>query len=85
MNCRSLVPEVSGLHGLMRNPVFLVIAALIVGVQALIVSFGGSIFQVERLGLHNWLLMFIATASVLIYAELVRWMRTLSPGWGDGQ
>ncbi|HEV8060549.1 MAG TPA: calcium-translocating P-type ATPase, PMCA-type, partial [Gemmataceae bacterium] len=75
VNCRSLVPEVSGLHGLKRNPVFLVIAAIIVGVQALIVSFGGSIFQVERLGPRDWLLILIATASVLIYAELVRGLR----------
>jgi P-type Ca2+ transporter type 2C len=71
-NCRSLVPAVSGLSRIEKNPVFLIIAAVIVVVQAVIVTFGGAIFQVERLGARDWLLMLVATASVLIYAEVVR-------------
>jgi Ca2+-transporting ATPase len=48
-NCRSLVPEMSGLEGLRRNRTFLAIVGLIVAAQVLIVSFGGRLFQVEPL------------------------------------
>ncbi len=75
INCRSLVPQVSGLHGLDRNPVFLLVAASIVVVQALIVTFGGDIFQVERLAWNDWILMVVATASVIGHAEITRWIR----------
>ncbi|MBV9122430.1 MAG: cation-translocating P-type ATPase, partial [Planctomycetes bacterium] len=47
INCRSLVPEVSGFQGLFRNPIFLAIIAVIVVGQVLIVTFGGTVFQVE--------------------------------------
>ena len=79
INCRSLVPEVSGFFRLERNPVFLIVAAIIVEVQALDrelrrrPSFPPS----WRLSCRDWLLMIAATASVLGYAELIRWLRKL--------
>jgi Ca2+-transporting ATPase len=76
INCRSLTPRVSGLQGLEGNPVFLLVAAGIVVVQALIVSFGGRLFQVERLSWRDWVLIVAATSSVIVYAEVSRWIRT---------
>ncbi|MCS6853065.1 MAG: calcium-translocating P-type ATPase, PMCA-type [Gemmataceae bacterium] len=76
INCRSLVPEVSGLSGLCRNRVFLAIVGLIVAVQVLIVSTPmGRVFQVEPLALSDWLVMGAATSSVLVFAEVTRRLR----------
>jgi Ca2+-transporting ATPase len=75
INCRSLVPEVSGFRGLFRNPTFLGIAATIVVCQVLIVTFGGEIFKVEPLGLVDWLAIAAFTSSVLIFAEGARRVR----------
>jgi Ca2+-transporting ATPase len=77
INCRSLVPEESGLHGLTRNPTFLMIAGTVAVVQVLIVSvpFIGVIFKVEPLSLLDWLLILAGTASVLVFAEAARRLR----------
>jgi Ca2+-transporting ATPase len=75
INCRSLVPEVSGFQGLFQNPVFLAIVGTIVLVQVVIVTLGGSIFQVEPLGLIEWLGIAAFTASVLGFAEAARRVR----------
>jgi Ca2+-transporting ATPase len=76
-NCRSLVPEVSGLEGLHRNRIFLAIVGLIVVAQVLIVSFGGRLFQVEPLGPLDWLAMAASTASVLVFAEAARYVQSV--------
>jgi Ca2+-transporting ATPase len=76
INCRSLVPEASGLAGLVRNPVFLAIIVLIVLGQVLIVTFGGEkVFKVEPLGILDWLLIAFGTSSVLLFAEVARRVR----------
>ncbi|HET6574760.1 MAG TPA: calcium-translocating P-type ATPase, PMCA-type [Fimbriiglobus sp.] len=75
INCRSLTPEVSGLRGLWRNPYFLLIASLTVVGQVVIVTFGGAVFDVEPLGLRDWLLIAAATMSVLVFAEVSRLIR----------
>ena len=80
INCRSLTPEVSGLRGLWRNPYFLAIASLTVIGQVLIVTFGGRVFDVEPLGLDEWLAVAGATASVLVFAEAARFVRTALAG-----
>jgi Ca2+-transporting ATPase len=72
INCRSLVPEVSGLRGLHRNPVFLAVVSLTVVLQVLIVTFGGPVFKGEPLGAVDWLVIAAATASVLAFHELSR-------------
>ncbi len=74
-NCRSLDPRTSGLAGLLGNRPFLVVSALTLLGQALIVSFGGRIFQVEPLGIVDWLAILAGTASVVVFAELVRRLR----------
>jgi P-type Ca2+ transporter type 2C len=75
INCRSLSPEESGLHRLFENPQFLVIASLTVIGQILIVSFGGQVFNVEPLGMVDWLVIAASTASVLVFAEVARRVR----------
>ena len=77
INCRSLSPRHSGLSGLQRNPLFLGIASVTVVGQVLIVQFGGRLFEVEPLGAIDWFAIAGATASVLVFAELVRRVRLL--------
>jgi Ca2+-transporting ATPase len=77
INCRSLVPDVSGLAGLFRNPVFLAIVGIIVVGQVLIVRFGSSLFRVEPLGLLDWLVIAAATSSVLLFHEISRRIRLM--------
>ena len=75
INCRSLTPDVSGFHGLFRNPIFLGIVGVIVIGQVLIVTFGGEVFKVEPLSLVDWIVMTVCTASVLVFAEVARRVR----------
>jgi Ca2+-transporting ATPase len=75
INCRSLDPRESGFHRLFENPQFLVIASLTVVGQVLIVSLGGRVFNVEPLGLVDWLVIAAATSSVLVFAEVARRVR----------
>jgi Ca2+-transporting ATPase len=75
INCRSLVPQVSGFAGLFRNPIFLGIVGTILVVQVLIVSVGGTVFQVEPLDVLTWVGMIGFTSSVLIFAEVARRVR----------
>jgi Ca2+-transporting ATPase len=51
------------------------IASLTVVGQVLIVSFGGEVFNVEPLGLIDWLGIAVSTASVLLFAEVARRIR----------
>jgi Ca2+-transporting ATPase len=77
VNCRSLVPQESGLRGITRNPTFLLIAGTVALVQVLIVSvpFIGAVFKVEPLGPLDWLWVVAGTASVLVFGEAVRRLR----------
>jgi Ca2+-transporting ATPase len=77
INCRSLVPEVSGFRGVVRNPIFLAILALIVVMQVLIVSLGGEVFKVEPLSFVDWLAIAAGTSTVLVFGEFTRRIR-----WG---
>jgi Ca2+-transporting ATPase len=80
LNCRSLTPEESGLYRLFENPQFLLIASLTVVGQVLIVSLGGRVFNVEPLGVVDWLVIAAATSSVLVFAEIARRVRLLIAG-----
>ncbi len=75
VNCRSLVPSESGLTGVWRNVTFLGILAAILAGQFAIVTFGGHLFEVEPLGVFEWLAILAATASVLAFAEVARRIR----------
>ncbi|MDB5306461.1 MAG: Calcium-transporting ATPase [Gemmataceae bacterium] len=75
INCRSLSPRESGLYRLFDNPQFLLIASLTVVGQVLIVTLGGEVFNVTPLGVVDWLVIAAATASVLLFAAVVRRLR----------
>jgi Ca2+-transporting ATPase len=75
INCRSLTSVQSGLAGFWRNRIFLAIAGLTALGQVLIVQVGADLFKVEPLRLEVWALVVGATASVLVFAEAVRWLR----------
>jgi len=75
INCRSLTPEASGFQRLFENWVFLGIVGLIIVGQIVIVSVGGEVFEVQALGAPAWALIALFTASVLIYAEIIRRVR----------
>jgi Ca2+-transporting ATPase len=75
INSRTLTPEVSGLSGVFKNPMFLTIASLIVFGQLVIVNFGGTVFKVEPLRVIDWLVIAAGTTSVLGFAEIVRRIR----------
>lgn len=83
INCRSLVPEVSGFQGLFRNPIFLSIVGVIVVVQVLIVStFVGEVFKVEPLSMLDWVMIALFTSSVLLFAEVTRRIRLMTQKTG---
>jgi P-type Ca2+ transporter type 2C len=75
INCRSLTPSESGLWGVWRNPSFIAILLAIVIGQIAIVSFGGRVFAVEPLALWDWLVIGLATSSVLLFTEVARRLR----------
>lgn len=77
INCRSLDPRESGLYRLFDNPQFLMIASLTVIGQVLIVTVGGRVFNVEPLGVIDWLVIVASTASVLVFAEVTRQVRKM--------
>jgi Ca2+-transporting ATPase len=82
INCRSLVPQESGLKGLTGNPTFLAIAGTVAVVQVLIISVPGlgAVFKVEPLSVLDWLLILAGTASVLVFAEVGRRLRLATSG-----
>jgi Ca2+-transporting ATPase len=80
INCRSLTPASSGLRGIWNNPTFLMIAGTVAVVQALIISVPrlNDIFKVEQLQVRDWLFIVAGTASVLLFSEAFRRIRSAS-------
>ena len=78
VNCRSLSPTVSGLSRLRDNPVFLAIVGVTVVGQVLIVTFGHRLFQVQPLTAIEWVGIVAASASVVVFAEIVRRIRAIA-------
>jgi len=83
INARSLTPAMSAFHGLGKNPTFLAIAGLVAVGQIVIVTFGGKVFNVEPLGVWDWLIVIASTSSVLAFAEIARRIRLAAGGQGD--
>jgi Ca2+-transporting ATPase len=81
INCRSLTLDESGFKRLFTNKYFLTIATITAVGQILIVTLGGAVFKVEPLGttlgenLVVWTLVIAFTATVLVFAEVVRAIR----------
>ena len=71
-NAKAYMTGYSAFKGLLSDYTFLTVCALIVVGQILIVSFGGTMFNVVPLSLESWLQITIATSVVLWVGEIVR-------------
>ena len=71
-NAKAYMTGCSAYKGLLSDYTFLAVCALIVVGQILIVSFGGTMFNVVPLSFESWLQITIATSVVLWVGEIVR-------------
>ena len=71
-NAKAYMTGCSAFKGLLSDYTFLAVCALIVVGQILIVSFGGTMFNVVPLSFESWLKITIATSVVLWVGEIVR-------------
>ena len=71
-NAKAYLTGRSAFKGLFTDYTFLAVCALIVVGQFFIVTFGGTMFNVEPLTLKSWLLITAATSSVLWIGETIR-------------
>ena len=71
-NAKAYMTGCSAFKELFSNYTFLSVCALIVVGQFLIVTFGGTMFNVEPLTLNSWLVITAATSSVLWIGEIIR-------------
>ena len=71
-NAKAYMTGCSAFKGLSSDYTFLTVCALIVVGQILIVSFGGTMFNVVPLSLESWLQITVATSVVLWVGEIVR-------------
>lgn len=71
-NAKAYMTGCSAFKGLLSDYTFLAVCALIVVGQILIVSFGGTMFNVVPLSLESWLQITVATSVVLWVGEIVR-------------
>jgi Ca2+-transporting ATPase len=75
INARSLTPDMGGFQRIFENPTFLAIAAIVAIGQIAIVTFGGTVFKVEPLGVWDWLGVIGLTSIILVFAEIARQIR----------
>ena len=76
-NARVFGQNRSIFNGLLRNKVFIAIAAVIFIGQILIVQFGGNVFRTEPLSFTTWLYIVGATSLVTIIPEIFRTIKKL--------
>ena len=62
------------------NPTFFAVMGIIVLAQILIIQYGGAIFGTIPLSLNQWLLIVVATASVLVIGLLLRILHPVVQG-----
>jgi Ca2+-transporting ATPase len=70
VNCRALDGKMPPFFK--GNPMFFVIMGLVLVLQIALVQFGGEIFSTVPLSSMQWLVIIIATASVLVVGLLLR-------------
>jgi Ca2+-transporting ATPase len=71
-NARTLGGNNSAFYKLNENRSFLLIAALILGLQIVIIQFGGGFFRTEPISLEHWIMIVAGTSSVLWIGEIKR-------------
>lgn len=76
-NARVMGQDRSIFDGLFKNPIFIGIALLILGVQVLIVNYGGELFRTEPMSLDEWLKILVLTLPVILLREAYYWVSKL--------
>lgn len=74
-NAKAYMSGQSAFSGLFKNPTFLLVTTIILAGQYLIVTFGGTMFNVVPLTASTWLNIILATSPVLILPEFYRLAR----------
>ena len=77
-NARTLGGNRSAFYKLKENKQFLMIAALILGLQIIIIQFGGGFFRTEPLTFQHWIMIIFGTSLVLWLGEAKRFVARLS-------
>ena len=78
INCRALDGKMPAFFK--GNPTFFAVMGIIVLAQILIIQYGGAIFGTVPLSLNQWLLIVVATASVLVIGLLLRILHPVVQG-----
>ena len=73
-NARTLGSNNSAFYKLGENRNFIAIAALILGLQIVIIQFGGGFFRTEPLSLQHWIMIVAGTSLVLWIGEAKRFV-----------
>lgn len=71
-NAKAYMTGTSAFKGLFESYSFLLVCAVILIGQVLIVTFGGTMFNVEPLTLNSWLVIIASTSVVLWVGEVIR-------------
>jgi Ca2+-transporting ATPase len=79
-NARTLGSNNSAFYKLNENRSFLLIAALILGLQIVIIQFGGGFFRTEPISLEHWIMIVAGTSAVLWIGEIKRFIARLKAG-----
>ena len=78
INCRALDGKMPAFFK--GNPTFFAVMGIIVLAQILIIQYGGAIFGTVPLSLNQWLLIVVATASVVVIGLLLRLLHPVFQG-----
>ena len=77
-NAKAFASTKSAFANLRDSKIFLWIALLIIAGQYLIVTFGGTMFNVVPLSWKDWGVIIASTSAVLWIGEAIRWFKRLS-------
>ncbi|MCL2728237.1 MAG: cation-translocating P-type ATPase, partial [Bacteroidales bacterium] len=73
-NARCLGSVRSAFSGLAKNPWFLTIVGIIIGLQVVIVQFGGKVFRTVPLSFKDWIILILCSSCVLWIGEIRRFI-----------
>lgn len=71
-NAKAYMTGESAFKGILKDRIFLLVLLFILFGQVLIVTFGGTMFNVEPLPVGTWLIILFATSPVLVVGEVAR-------------
>ena len=74
-NAKAFMTKNSALTGILKERLFLLMAATIIIGQILIVSFGGQMFSVTPISLTDWILIIAGSSIVLWIGEIARFFK----------